>query len=100
MNRAWRRRVLLAAALTLALPAAAAAQPGTYYVSTAGCDTCGWSGTVPDPTGNDGPFATIDHARQVVNGTNGDTVYVRGGVYVTTSPIVFGANDSGTSGSP
>ena len=60
---------------------------GVYYVSTAGRDT--WSGRLAeaDGDGGDGPFATLERARDAVRllkedklPVGGVGVYVRGGV--------------------
>ncbi len=74
--------------------------------------TCPLMATVffVSPGGDDGnpgtrerPFATITHARDVVAQVNGAmtediTVYLRGGTYALTSPLVFDEGDSGTNG--
>ena len=59
---------------------------------------------------NDGsvesPFATIAHAQTVVRNFKGQnpsepiTVYLRGGKYYLTEPVVFGAEDSGSEEAP
>lgn len=62
------------------------------------------------PTGNDAnpgtesaPFATLDRARQAVRTVNGAmtgdiVVHLAPGDYPTTSPVIFGADDSGMNG--
>jgi len=81
------------------------------YVSTCGNDR--WSGRLPEPNtaGTDGPLATIARARDVVRELRGAgrlpawrtvhpladfpiTVYVRGGRYHISEPIVFAPQDS------
>ncbi|HQM02360.1 MAG TPA: hypothetical protein PLH98_17730, partial [Ruminococcus flavefaciens] len=66
-----------------------------FYVSPDGSDT------------NDGslahPFATLTAARDAVRKINGNmssdiTVYLRGGDYRITEPIVFDTRDSATNG--
>ncbi len=73
----------------------------TYYVSPDGNDS--WSGLLPEPNaaGDDGPFATLDHARRVVREVKTQgllpdrvTVYLRGGRYPLSQPIVFEPEDS------
>ncbi len=68
-----------------------------YYVSTDGCDSN--SGTIKHP------FASIEKARDVVRSlsesqkSQGVTVFIRGGIYVITEPIVFNVEDSAAPGS-
>ena len=73
----------------------------TFYVAPNGEDT--WSGTLPAPNGanTDGPFATFDHARAVVQAldkTGIERVFVifRDGTYPLTAAVAFTAADSGT----
>ena len=72
-----------------------------FYVATNGNDS--WSGTLADPNAKstNGPFATFDHARAVVQSLNkaGLTEVViqfRGGTYFLPSTQHFAAADSGT----
>jgi arylsulfatase A-like enzyme/acetyl esterase/lipase len=72
-----------------------------FYVSTEGSDK--WSGTLDSANadGSDGPFATLERARDEVRqfkaGRNGDVVVlVRGGTYQVDQTIVFGPQDSST----
>ncbi|MHC4799405.1 MAG: right-handed parallel beta-helix repeat-containing protein, partial [Planctomycetota bacterium] len=81
----------------------AAAAPGPFYVSLQGNDS--WSGTLPDPNaGNtDGPFATIEGARDALRGqtagmTSDVTVFIRGGTYRYTSALTFDERDGGKNG--
>jgi uncharacterized protein (TIGR03437 family) len=90
-----------AAFLTIAGTAAAPASV-TYYVAPNGNDF--WSGTLSAPNGNntDGPLATFDHARALVQslsktGLSKITVQFRGGTYFLTSTVTFTAADSGSS---
>lgn len=81
------------------------------YVSTRGNDR--WSGRLPEPNaaGTDGPLATITRARDVVRELRSAgrlpawrtvhppadfpiTVWVRGGRYPISEPILFGPEDS------
>jgi len=58
------------------------------------------------PTGNDGtgngsigaPYATLAKARDMA--TSGTTVYLRGGTYYLSAPVVFGTANSGTAAAP
>ena len=72
----------------------------TFYVAPDGNDN--WSGALQEPngSGDDGPFATLGRARQAARqrireGLESDViVYVRGGTYHVTKPVVFGIADS------
>jgi hypothetical protein len=73
----------------------------TFYVAPNGNDF--WSGTLaaPNSAGSDGPFATLDHARAVVQnivktGLTRISVQVRGGTYFLPATVMFSAADSGT----
>jgi uncharacterized protein (TIGR03437 family) len=77
----------------------------TYYVSPTGNDS--WSGTLPAPNAanSDGPLATFDRARAVVQALNKTglkqvTVQFRGGTYYLRSTVGFTAADSGTASLP
>lgn len=80
-----------------------------FYVAPHGNDV--WSGSLPSPnrTQTDGPLATVQHARDVLRelkraqgGTlqQSVTVFVRGGTYFLTEPLVFTEEDSGTEECP
>ena len=82
----------LAAVLALeggVLPSRGAARSMDYYVSPAGNDR--WSGRLaaPNAAGTDGPFATLDHARDILRSVRHDagtkaagaTVSLRAGTY-------------------
>ena len=71
-----------------------------FYVSTQGSDK--WSGTlaIPNAEGTDGPFATLEHAKNAVqdlkkNKSKDVVVLIRGGVYKLEKTVVFGLKDSG-----
>ncbi len=77
------------------------------YVSTTGNDT--WSGTLPDPNRDrtDGPFATLERARDAVRSmrlsgmlTHGAVVSIRGGIYERRNPLVLTRLDSGVPSAP
>lgn len=78
------------------------------YVSPEGCDT--WSGMLPAPNAQaaDGPFKTLNRARDVIRTMKqsgplpdgGITVFIRGGTYRMTKTFQLTSADSGTSGAP
>ncbi|SMP55648.1 Right handed beta helix region [Neorhodopirellula lusitana] len=75
-----------------------------FYVSPQGSDA--WTGTLaaPSTSGNDGPFATLERARDAVRQSGKRSsadvvVLVRGGTYQLTQTVVFGLQDSGTNDS-
>ncbi|WP_066217787.1 right-handed parallel beta-helix repeat-containing protein [Formosa haliotis] len=77
-----------------------ATEHADFYVSTKGSDT--WSGTLaaPNAKASDGPFATLERARDAVRDlkktkSGNITVFVRGGFYQLDKTIVFGIVDSG-----
>lgn len=72
-----------------------------FYVSLTGRDD--WSGTLAESSndGRDGPFATLERARDAVRGIkrSGElqgpvVVWVRGGRHVRSEPLVLGPEDS------
>ncbi len=78
-----------------------------FYVSTNGSNL--WSGTQPNPNdqSTDGPFATIQRARDAVrdfkaqNGLSQPIyVLIRKGTYFLEQPLVFQSIDSGTTSAP
>lgn len=71
-----------------------------FYVSTKGSDD--WSGTLDSPNaqGIDGPFATLERARDAVrhfkkSNSKNIIVHIREGVYQLKETVVFGLEDSG-----
>ena len=73
----------------------------TYYVAPNGNDF--WSGTLPAPNGSatDGPFATFDRARSLVQslsktGLTQIAVQFRGGTYSLSSTELLSSSDSGS----
>jgi hypothetical protein len=76
----------------------------SYYVSPTGSDS--WNGLLEEPndTGTDGPFLTIERARQVVRSrlqvpqTEDFIIYIREGNYYLESPLKFDDSDSGRDG--
>lgn len=101
---------LLASSLAASKPNEAAHAAGaalTLYVAPGGSDA--WSGRLaaPAPGRKDGPFATVEAARQAVakrqavGGLSGPvTVWIRGGTYPLTAPLRFTSADSGTANAP
>lgn len=86
-----------------------AAEPETgFYVSTMGNDS--WSGrlSAPNARGSNGPFATLEKARNAIRGLKeagplpqgGVTVYIRGGIYLINETFQLTAEDSGTKNTP
>ncbi|MEW6356677.1 MAG: right-handed parallel beta-helix repeat-containing protein [Planctomycetota bacterium] len=81
-----------------------------FYVATNGNDA--WSGKLASPnlTKTDGPFATLQKARDAIRALkiqnpkskipNGATVFVRGGAYFITEAMKFDAQDSGSADAP
>ncbi len=81
-----------------------------FYISEDGNDR--WSGRLSEPneTGTDGPFATLQRARDAVRylecrQVNGELrnpvfIYIREGVYFLNEPLKFTSEDSGTERCP
>jgi hypothetical protein len=68
----------------------------TFYVSPAGNDI--WSGSVPSPNAQDtdGPFASIERARDAARENGGASmIALAGGDYYLSQPVVFDARDAG-----
>ncbi|MFC1805782.1 right-handed parallel beta-helix repeat-containing protein [Planctomycetota bacterium] len=77
-----------------------AATKADFYLSPKGSDA--WSGTLsePDARGTNGPFATLEHARDAVRDLRKSksadiVVLVREGTYQLEKTVVFGLEDSG-----
>jgi parallel beta-helix repeat protein len=78
----------------------------TFYVATNGNDQ--WSGAFPMPgsSSEDGPFATLQRARNAIRelkqkgSTDAFTVLVRGGMYQLNETFILGSEDSGTEANP
>ncbi|HSH92933.1 MAG TPA: hypothetical protein VK968_02170, partial [Roseimicrobium sp.] len=100
MSRAFLLTALLSSALSL--------DAATYYVATNGNDV--WTGTLPAPNAakTDGPFASLEKARDAVRverktaaaSPKASTVEVREGVYALSKTLAFEPADSGTSNAP
>ena len=80
----------------------------TLFVAMDGNDT--WSGSIAEPNSarTDGPFATLERARDEIREIKGSgkmpkggvTVELRGGVYQRTAPFTLSAADSGCEDAP
>jgi hypothetical protein len=101
------RLVLIALLLGLACCRTIAAEPAlTIHVATNGNDA--WSGRIPTPANNDGPFLTLQRARDEIRKVKkagalpngGITVEIHAGTYELAAPLQFSAEDSGTKESP
>ena len=86
---------------------AAQAKEEVLYVSRQGNDA--WSGRLPEPNAakTDGPFATLERARNAIRSMRARTalrtavsVYLRGGVYALSTPFILLPQDSGTPEAP
>jgi len=76
-----------------------------FFVSPRGNDS--WSGRELEPAGTNGPFATLERARDVVRAlrrTQGAQVparvTIRGGTYYLDRPVEFASEDSGAQSAP
>ena len=91
---------LLFAIAMLATGLCPAVEPtAEFYVSPRGSDT--WSGTLSEPNDprTDGPFATLQRARDAVretveNRTGDVVVLIHGGIYRLNKTVVFGEQDA------
>ena len=82
------------------IPCFVTAQQADFFVSPSGSDN--WSGTLAEPNKdkNDGPFATLERARDAVRELKQSkksdiTVLVREGLYKVHKTILFSLKDSG-----
>jgi hypothetical protein len=79
------------------------AQPA-WWVAPGGNDA--WSGRRPDAAGGDGPFATLERARDAVRAakaageTRACTVWLRGGLHTQATTLRLGPEDSGRPDAP
>lgn len=91
------------------VPSFASAKETAFYVSPDGNDS--WSGklSAPNSAGSDGPFATLERARDAVRALNtsgkfpkqgGVTVFLRAGAYPFAKTLQLTSGDSGTKASP
>ncbi len=72
-----------------------------FYVATNGSDTFSGQLAAPDEKKTDGPFATLEHARDEIRKLRHDkkldgvvTVHVRAGIYCLAQTFTLGAEDS------
>ena len=80
--------------------------PGRYFVAANGSDS--WTGKLPAPNKSktDGPFASLERARdelrkaRAATQASGATVFVRGGLYSLKAPFTLTPEDSGTAAAP
>lgn len=94
------RSLLLYLSLVL-LGVASLQASADFYVATNGSDT--WSGSLDRPNADrsDGPFASLERARDAVRALKENApaknivVQIRGGMYTLDETIVFGVEDSG-----
>ncbi|PTX94465.1 right-handed parallel beta-helix repeat-containing protein [Opitutus sp. ER46] len=95
---------LLGTVLLLGLGVALRGAEGPrFYVAPNGSDQ--WSGRLADPAADrkDGPFATLERAREAVRASDrslGITVTLRGGTYSRTTALRLDAADSGLPSAP
>jgi hypothetical protein len=92
------------AGVLLALPVRAAEEARRLFVATNGNDA--WSGALaaPNAARTDGPFATLERARDAVRASNTEkkpvTILVRGGLYPLARTLKLDKEDSGTPQAP
>lgn len=100
------RTTIAALAVACAVLVATAGKAADFYVATDGNDR--WSGRLaaPSPGGDDGPFATLEGARDAIRKQKQEGlrkpvhVVVRGGTYYLPAPFQLTAEDSGTDKCP
>lgn len=107
LSPGWAAALLLCLLVLPALAAADSPAQADFYVASGGDD--GWSGTraTPNRGHTDGPFATVERARQAVRALLARepsrdrplVVRLRGGTYFLDAPLVFTPEDSGVSAS-
>ncbi|BAI75696.1 hypothetical protein AZL_c04030 (plasmid) [Azospirillum sp. B510] len=68
-----------------------------FFVSPKGNDS--WSGRLaaPNAAGTDGPFASLEKARDAMRASDIDTTYVRGGTYRLNKTLSLDSHDDGHS---
>jgi parallel beta-helix repeat protein len=98
--------LLLGAVFVSTLTDAAQQPKADFFVATNGKNA--WSGRLPAPNAEktDGPFATLDRARDAVRALDRTNrqgpirVCIRGGAYFLGQPFVLGPEDSGSADQP
>ncbi|HOZ48421.1 MAG TPA: right-handed parallel beta-helix repeat-containing protein [Candidatus Hydrogenedentes bacterium] len=108
MQKAMEWRSVLAALALVAIGVAASAEPWRLYVAKGGNDA--WSGRIAEANADasDGPFATLEAARNAIrtmkqsDGLLPDSVevLVQAGVYALSATFELTAEDSGTAEMP
>ena len=102
-------RSVVALSLLLAIAIGSTARADAklrLYVATNGNDR--WSGRLAEPKDGDGPFLSLQRARDAIRKLkqqgkvppNGLLVEIRGGVYELSAPLTLTAEDSGARGTP
>jgi hypothetical protein len=101
-------RMIWIPAMTMALAATSRGAAADFYIAPAGND--GWSGKLAQANvaSTDGPFATVERARDAIRQqkargplpVGGLTVELRGGTYELVRPLELTAQDSGAENSP
>jgi len=103
VHRAPMQRITLLALCTVLLPSAHAVD---WYVAPSGNDSASGRSPSSDAAGKDGPFASLERAREAIRqkrseGDNGaQTVHVRAGTYRLSEAFKLEARDSGEQGAP
>jgi len=99
MNRRFLRFCIVAAMSVFAV--SAYGSDYRFYLSPDGNDN--WSGKLPEKSGSEGPFASMERARDAVRELKKSgkfdgqtTIFIRGGTYFLNKPLVFTPEDSGT----
>lgn len=99
------RILLLAVCLVAFWGAYSGAYAAEFFVSPSGNDA--WSGKMAAPSADDGPFATLERARDAVRALRqsgrlkeGVTIYLCGGEYFRDKSFELGAEDGGTAEAP
>lgn len=92
--------IILVLGLSIGTLCRGAEAKADFYLAPNGSDS--WSGTLADPNaqGTDGPFASLERARDAVRGSekkrsNDVVVLIRDGLYPLSKTVVFGREDSG-----
>ena len=100
MRNELKKRFICVLILMVGAACFAAIPKADFFLSPNGSDA--WSGTLASPNaqGTDGPFASLERARDAVRALkkkkSGDiVVLVRAGTYSLTKTVVFGLEDSG-----
>ncbi len=101
------RTLMIVCALMLAVTVGAQEGPITFHVSPQGNDA--WSGRVADPADGDGPFATLQRARDAVTALKAEQdgvldqpvrVLLREGTWRLEAPLELGPEISGSEDAP